>query len=387
MLETVGNSFSEPCVVAGKKCFQISVSGTGCITSLTKTSTAPGASFVTPGFFDLQVNGFAGVDFNAPGLTPDRLDHALGAMLATGVTKCLATIITALPDRLTELFESLETSVRKSRLGPVMVAGFHLEGPFISPKDGYRGCHPAEAICAADSMLFERCQEAANGNIVLVSLAPEVEGALDLITHLRARSITVALAHTDAPRSIIGKAVQRGARLATHLGNATARTLPKHDNVILHQLFQENLHASFIADGHHVPLDVLAMYVGAKSVKKSILVSDAMAGALAPPGDYTLGDLVISRGAEPVMRQPGTQNLAGAALGLDQALRNLAAADFTIADIVTMAAVNPRALLGAGPALQTGAPAELVWWEPSEIGAQARAAQVGPLRWADGSTN
>ena len=383
MIEKVEREFTEASVLAGAERLRVVVSDSGTVVDVTETGAPPvtDAPFVTLGFFDLQVNGFAGVDFNAPDLTPQAMDAALEGMLSCGVTKCLPTIISAGPDQLADRFRALEDSVRQSRLGPYMVAGYHLEGPFISPDDGYRGCHPAAAICAADVALFERVQKAAGGRIRLVSLAPEVAGAPELIDHLRNAGLCVALAHTAATRAEIGDAVDRGACLSTHLGNGTPRHLEKHDNPIIHQLGDDRLHASFIADGQHLPAGVLKLYLRAKGVSRSILVSDATAAAAAGAGNYTLGELVIARGADAVVRLPGTPYLAGSALGLDQALRNLVAwAGLDLAEVSTMAAINPRRLLfGPGASVRTGAPAELVWWEPTDSGPRVSAAQVGPF--------
>ena len=387
MMEKVSREITEASVLAGAQRLRVAISDSGTVVDYADADAgadAPpvtDAPFVTLGFFDLQVNGFAGVDFNAPGLTPESMDTALEGMLACGVTKCLPTVISAGPDRLADRFRALEDSVRRSRLGPYMVAGYHLEGPFISPDDGYRGCHPAAAICAADVSLFERLQKAAGGRIRLVSLAPEVVGALKLIDHLRRADICVALAHTAATRAEIRDAVDRGACLSTHLGNGTPRHLEKHDNPIIHQLGHDRLHASFIADGQHLAVDILKMYLRAKGVSRSILVSDATAAASAREGNYTLGELVIARGADTVVRLPGTPYLAGSALGLDQALRNLVAwLGVDLADVSTMAGINPRRLLfGPGPAVRPGAPAELVWWEPTDTGPYVSAAQVGPF--------
>ncbi len=110
----------------------------------------------TPGLLDLQVNGFAGVDFNDAALTADALDHALHAMLGTGVTACLPTLITAAPDTLAARLAALDRAVATSRLGPAMVPGFHLEGPFLNPAEGYAGCHPPGCMTAPDPALLER---------------------------------------------------------------------------------------------------------------------------------------------------------------------------------------------------------------------------------------
>jgi len=385
MIEKLAREFTETSVLTGAERLRIAISDSGTVMDVvgTDASSVTDAPFVTLGFFDLQVNGFAGVDFNAPGLTPEAMDVALEGMLASGVTKCLPTIISASPNWLVDRFRSLEDSVRLSRLGPYMVAGYHLEGPFISPDDGYRGCHPAAAICAADMAIINRVQEAADGRIRLVSLAPEVTGALELTDQLHRAGIRVALAHTAARVPEIREAVDRGACLSTHLGNGTPHLLEKHDNVIVHQLGDDRLHASFIADGQHLPADVLKLYLRAKGVSRSILVSDATAAASAPAGNYTLGELAIARGPDAVVRLPGTPYLAGSALGLDQALRNLVAwLDVDLADVSTMAGINPRNLLfGHGPAVRANAPAELVWWEPADTGPYVSAAQVGPFHY------
>src|SRR5260221_6083988 len=185
----------------------------------------------TGGLVDLQVNGFAGVDFNTPGLTPADFDRALQAMLATGVTRCLPTLITGSEPDLIACFRALEAARSVSPLA-AMVLGYHLEGPFLSPAEGFRGCHPEACMQPASLPLFERLQAAAGGRIRLVTLAPEGPGALELVEALAGRGILVALGHTQADRATVRAAAERGARLSTHLGNGTAATLPKADNPI-----------------------------------------------------------------------------------------------------------------------------------------------------------
>jgi len=198
----------------------------------------------TPGLVDLQVNGFAGVDFNSPGLTSDSLQLSLEAMLATGVTACLPTIITGSETHLHTCFSALEKARNSSRLAKTMVAGYHLEGPFLSKLPGYSGCHPVEAMCAADPEMFLRLQQAAGGNIRLVTLAPEVEGAIAFIEKLVEDGIIVALGHTAADNETIQQAVDAGARLSTHLGNGTCPELHKNNNPIIAQLSEDRLSAS-----------------------------------------------------------------------------------------------------------------------------------------------
>jgi N-acetylglucosamine-6-phosphate deacetylase len=177
-----------------------------------------------PGFFDLQVNGFAGVDFNAPDLTADRVALALDAIRATGVTRCLPTLITS-------PFDAFVASARVlARVNDPAVAGLHMEGPYISPEDGPRGAHDRAHVIAASLDDFRRRQDAADGRIRLVTLAPEVDGALPLVEHLAGSGVRVAIGHTAASPDRIADAIAAGATLATHLGNGCAAMLPRHPN-------------------------------------------------------------------------------------------------------------------------------------------------------------
>ncbi len=302
------------------------------------------------GLIDLQVNGYAGVDFNDAGLTAGAMDHAFGAMAADGVAACLPTIITASPDALAARLSALDRAVAASRLGAAMVPGYHLEGPFLSPEPGYAGCHPAAFMRPADPALVARLEEGLARPILLITLAPEREGALALVRWAVGRGKIVALGHTAADPATIAAAVAAGARLATHLGNALASPQPKFANPMLAQLSEDALAASFIADGVHVPPFALRVMLRAKTAARSILVSDATAAAGAGPGLYRLGDLAIERGADGAVRLPGTDRLAGSALVLADAVRNLVAWGLASeAEAARMAAANPAALLA--PAL------------------------------------
>src|SRR4051794_22229664 len=150
-----------------------------------------------PGLFDLQVNGFGGIDFNAPGLTVDRVDAALERMRATGVTRCLPTLITSSFDRFAASARVLAGMSREA------IAGLHMEGPYISPEDGARGAHPRAHVTAANIDDFKRRQAAAGGRILLVTLAPEVPGAIPLIEYLVDQRVRVAVGHSAANPSQI----------------------------------------------------------------------------------------------------------------------------------------------------------------------------------------
>lgn len=301
----------------------------------------------TQGLLDLQVNGYAGIDFNDPSLTAEALDHALSAMLRDGVTACLPTLITAPESVLAERLTALDRAVAKSRLGSAMVPGYHLEGPFLNPASGYAGCHPADAMSLPDYTVLDRLAAKLRRPIRLLTLAPERDGAFAVIAWGRSRGITVAMGHTAADLAVTQRAAEAGVRLSTHLGNALPQPQPKFLNPLMAQLSEDRLHASFIADGIHIPPHALKVMLRAKTLARSILVTDATSAAAAPPGLYAFAGMTIECAADGSVRVPGTATLAGSALRLDQAVRNIVA--WGLADphtAIAMASTGPAALLG-----------------------------------------
>ncbi len=294
-----------------------------------------------PGLFDLQVNGFGGVDFNAPDLTADRVDRAIELMRATGVTRCLPTLITS-------PLEQFAAGVRILARSPnPAIAGIHMEGPYVSPDEGPRGAHPRAHVVAPTIDGFKRRQDAANGRIVLVTLAPEVAGALALIEHLVAAGVCVALGHTAATPPQIGDAIAAGATLATHLGNGCAQMLPRHPNVIWELLAADAVCASVIADGHHLPPSTVKAMVRAKDPRRTILVTDAIAAAGCAPGRYRIGAVECELGEDGRVSLPGTPYLAGSSLTMDRAIAN--ACRFTglpLADVAPMASTTAACVVG-----------------------------------------
>ena len=296
------------------------------------------------GLFDLQVNGFAGVDFNRPGVAAGDLDHAAEAMRATGVTRFLPTLITA-P---LEFFSACARTLARWK-HPSMV-GIHAEGPYISPTEA-RGAHPPAHIIPASVEDFRRRQEAAEGRIVIVTVAPEVLGGLELIEHLVDEGVKVAIGHSNADPAQVRDAVRAGATLSTHLGNGCAPGLPRHPNLIWEQLAADELTACFIVDGHHLPAATLKSMVRAKTPARTALVTDATAGAAAPPGRYGIGELQIERGVDGRVVLPGTPKLAGSALTLDAAVaRAVRETGLPIQDVLPMASTIPAASMGTTPA-------------------------------------
>jgi N-acetylglucosamine-6-phosphate deacetylase len=285
-------------------------------------------------------------------------------MLRTGVTTCLPTLITASEATLAARFAALDTAVAGSRLGPLMVPGYHLEGPFLSPCDGYAGCHPPEAMVAPDAALVERIAAGLRRPILLLTLAPELPGAGALIRWCRAHGKIAALGHTAAGPAEIAAAVAAGATLSTHLGNAAARVQHKFDNPIMAQLAEDGLAACFNADGLHVPPFALKAMIRAKGLSRGLLVTDATAAAAAPAGRYDFAGMTVERTEAGEVRTPGGAVLAGSALTLDQAVRNLVAWGIAGADeALRLASDHPaRALRPSLEAHDAGLPDSWITW-------------------------
>jgi N-acetylglucosamine-6-phosphate deacetylase len=294
-----------------------------------------------PGLFDLQVNGFGGVDFNAPNLTADHVVNAVDRIRATGVTRCLPTLITS----------SLDAFCVNARMiasvSHPAIAGIHMEGPYVSPDEGARGAHARAHVRPASVDDFERRQEAAGGRIVLVTLAPEAPGAMALVEHLVAAGVRVAIGHTMATSQQIADAIGAGASLATHLGNGCPQMLPRHPNAIWELLAADAVFASVIVDGHHLPPATVKSMVRANGPARTILVTDAIAAAAAAPGRYTIGDVECELGENGRVSLPGTPYLAGSSLTLNRAIANTVRfTGLPIDEVIPMASTIPASYLG-----------------------------------------
>ncbi|HEX3624872.1 MAG TPA: amidohydrolase family protein [Verrucomicrobiae bacterium] len=301
-----------------------------------------------PAFFDLQVNGFAGVDYNNPQTTTDDILRSIAALRKTGVTRFLPTLITSSLDQFTQCAQTLVTASVQSPA----IAGIHMEGPYLSIEA--RGAHPKEHVATEASIDdFKRRQESAQGKIRLVTLAPEIPNALLLIEYLvqKEAGVRVAIGHTMASPEQIRDAVRAGATLSTHLGNGCPPTLPRHPNFIWEQLASDELHASLITDGHHLAPSVVKAMVRAKTPARTILVTDAIAAAGSPPGAYEFNGMKVVLHPDGRACPPGKPWMAGSALTLDRAVAN--AVRFTglpIEEILPMASVHPAKYMGIEPA-------------------------------------
>lgn len=304
--------------------------------------------WVAPGLIDIQVNGYGGQEFSAPTITPEKVASIAAVMPSFGVTRFLPTLTTESHENLLSAARCVVQACRQSPETDRLIAGIHLEGPYISPQEGARGAHPRQHCRLPDFEEFQRLQEAAEGRIRLITLAPELPGALDFIRCAAAAGVIVAIGHTMADWGTVRAAADAGARLSTHLGNGCPAVLPRHNNCIWAQLAEDRLWASLIVDGHHLPPPVVKSLVRAKSPERCILVSDMSGMAGLPPGRYpgNICDVEILPDGKLVIAGQ-RELLAGATAAVCVGLVNVMHfAGLSLSEAVAMATSRPAALAG-----------------------------------------
>jgi N-acetylglucosamine-6-phosphate deacetylase len=270
-------------------------------------------------YFDLQVNGYGGVDFNRDLLSAEDLHHACCMLEADQVAGLLVTFITEEIDTMCGRIRRLHALRERDELARRLIAGIHLEGPFISPLAGYRGAHPADAAIPADPDAMQRLLDAGSGLVRLVTLAPECDEQFRLTRLLAAQGVIVSAGHTDATLEQLGGAIDAGLSMFTHVGNGCPMTLNRHDNIIHRALYlRDRLWLCFIADGVHVPFVALKNYLDLAGDTRCIVVTDAVAPAGLGPGRYTLGRWELEIGEDLVARAPDNSHLVGSAITMRQ---------------------------------------------------------------------
>jgi N-acetylglucosamine-6-phosphate deacetylase len=286
------------------------------------------------------VNGFAGVDYNTPGISQEQIALSLDAMFSAGVTRMFPTVITGAPGDMVSSLGNLARA-RQSLKGGSVMEGFHVEGPHISPDDGPRGAHPRRWVRPPDLDEFRRWQDATDGNIRLVTLAPEWPEAARYIEAIVAEGVVASIGHTNADASQIARAVSAGATLSTHLGNGAHAVLRRHPNYIWDQLAEDRLMADFIVDGIHLSAPFLKVALRAKGLERSVLVTDAAGPAGAKPGRYRLGEQDVDLTTDGRVVLAGQDKLAGSALRMDRGVENLMKlAGISLAEAARMATTN-----------------------------------------------
>ena len=315
-------------------------------------SQAP-ANWIAPGWVDIQVNGFAGVDYNSPNTSHEEIARSVEVLYSAGVTRFYPTVITGGPDDMVGALRNLARAKDSLPEGAAM-DGFHVEGPHISPDDGPRGAHPKRRVRPPDIDEFCRWQDATGGRVRLVTLAPEWPGAPRYIEAVTARNVVVSIGHTNAEARHIADAVSAGATMSTHLGNGAHAVMRRHPNYIWEQLAEDRLRASFIVDGIHLPVSFLKVALRAKGLERAVLVTDASSPAGSKPGRYRLGEQDVDLTADNRVVLAGQDRLAGSALRMDRGVENLMRlGELSLADAVRMATVN-AARAGRVPGRERG---------------------------------
>jgi N-acetylglucosamine-6-phosphate deacetylase len=319
--------------------------------------------WLTPGLFDIQVNGIAGTSFVDANLSVEQLAKADERIRATGTAWYCPTLVTRDNPTILSLCRTFRNAWEAGAI-PGAYA-LHLEGPFISSEDGFRGVHQRRFTRDPDIGELQQWQEASGGKVRIVTLAPERAGSAAFIEQAARQGIVVSVGHSNASEEDVRAAAEAGARLSTHLFNGCAPTINRHRNPIYSQLAEDRLFASFIADGHHIPLSTLKVALRAKGVARSILVSDLAHLSGLPDGDYEMEGAAVVKRDGGLFRKDGPI-LSGAARSLAEDVAILGAQpEPGIEDTFLMATEQPARLLGAEPCaiVREGNGQRLALWE------------------------
>lgn len=335
--------------------------------------------WIAPALIDIQVNGFAGFDLNVATVTSEDVSAMVGALWRVGTGFLCPTVVTGSFEGISNAFRAIVEACQTDSLVAHSILGIHLEGPYISAEDGPRGAHPLEHVRDPDWDEFQRWQDIAEGiPITIVTLAPEKKGAIPFIEKLVANGIVVALGHTDASADDIQAAIDAGARLSTHLGNGAHALIKRHPNYIWEQLGADELWASLIVDGHHLPPAVAKSMIRAKTLDRCILVSDAVALAGMKPGVYQFAGKSVELTAERCVRLVGTEYLAGSAIELARGIENsVRFAGISLEEAVSLATRQPMRLLNVEADIEKQANLILFEWDPAQCEIDLLATIIG----------
>lgn len=323
--------------------------------------------YISPGFLDIQVNGYMGSDYSLEALSEEHISKIIFHLNRSGTTQHVPTIITSPRERIVRNLRTITQAMKHSEDTVRAILGIHIEGPFVSPIDGPRGAHNSAYVRPPDLDEFNEWQEAAEGRIILVTVSPEWEGALKFIEAISSVGVTAAIGHTAAPPDRIRAAVEAGARLSTHLGNASHPMIPRLKNYLWEQLAEDRLMAGIICDGFHLPKSVVQVFTRAKGLDRLILVSDvAYLGGL-NPGFYRWNDVEVHVFDDGHLGLPGTESFAGAAHLLDWDIpRFMEFTGYGLGDTIPLCTQNPARILRGDDKygkLEPGAPANLVLFD------------------------
>ena len=300
------------------------------------------------GYFDLQVNGYGGIDFNGDDLVADGLHEACEKLVADGVAGALATVITDDVERMIARLARMVELRDDDPMARRVIAGFHIEGPFINPTLGYRGAHPEAHIIPADVEQMNRLLDAAGGLTKIVTLAPENDADGRLTRMLSGEGVTVSAGHCNPSLDQLNAAIDAGLSMFTHVGNGVPAELPRHDNIIQRVIsLHEKLWLCFIADGVHVPLPALGNYLRAAGLDRTCVVTDAVFPAGLGPGIYEMDGRPVRIEDDLAIRSPDGPHLMGSAVTMPQNYKNLTEGlGLGREDALRLTVANPRHAVG-----------------------------------------
>lgn len=298
---------------------------------------------------DLQINGYGGVDFNAPGLTVEQVIAVTDRLECDGTRGYLPTIVTGNPETTVETLRVIAAARKRSARCERNILGVHLEGPFISSELGAVGTHPIEWVAKPSRELFDRFQDAGNGLVRLVTVAAEVPGMPEFVKWLSSQGVVVSLGHQMASTpDDVRPCIEAGAKAFTHLGNGIPNMIPRHDNIIFTALAEDRASVMFIPDGHHLPDAMLKVYTRAVPLKRLIAVSDAQYPAGMPPGEYDVCGAHARLEPNGLLWNPSRNCLVGATTPMAAMMKLLQdRIGLSMDECIAIGRDNPRALIGA----------------------------------------
>jgi N-acetylglucosamine-6-phosphate deacetylase len=301
--------------------------------------------FVAPGLIDLQINGYLGIDFSDQKLTIENIRNITKSLWKVGVTTFLPTVTTNSREKLLKSFSILSGALEDKEIG-MSIPGFHLEGPYISPIEGFRGSHMEKYIRDPDWVEFKELEKSAHNGIKMITLAPEVKGAIPFIKKFTDAGVVVSLGHHNGSAELIKQAVEAGATMSTHLGNGCANMIDRHNNPLWPQLADDRLTATIIVDGFHFKKEEVQCFYKMKGIDHTVLVSDIVDLAGLKPGEYTREEKVVVLTPD-VVKYPADNVLFGAASPITTDVSNVMKfTDCCLGDAIQMASSNPARSLG-----------------------------------------